>query len=135
MGMVATLVNLIWLMGCFGEPELKSGSSEKNDIILVSIDTLRADHLAVYGYERQTAPFIDLGEVGNPFCLGPLYFPWTYRPTRPCLVVSCPRNIKLWMIPFHYQRMYLYYLNPQASGWNTGGMSTLYVHAFWFQRV
>lgn len=28
-------------------------------IILISIDTLRADHLASYGYPRQTSPFID----------------------------------------------------------------------------
>ncbi|MFH1037868.1 MAG: sulfatase [PVC group bacterium] len=29
------------------------------DIILFSIDTLRADHLGCYGYERETSPFID----------------------------------------------------------------------------
>jgi len=28
-------------------------------VILVSIDTLRADHLGLYGYERDTAPFLD----------------------------------------------------------------------------
>ncbi|HEV7487117.1 MAG TPA: sulfatase [Thermoanaerobaculia bacterium] len=28
-------------------------------IILISIDTLRADHLSAYGYQRQTSPFID----------------------------------------------------------------------------
>ena len=66
--MVATLVTLISLMSCFGEPELKSGSTDQADIILVSIDTLRADHLASYGYERQTAPFIhSLAENGTRF--------------------------------------------------------------------
>ncbi|MEQ1567052.1 MAG: sulfatase [Myxococcota bacterium] len=29
------------------------------DVILLSIDTLRADHLGAYGYERDTSPFID----------------------------------------------------------------------------
>ena len=29
-------------------------------VILVSIDTLRADHLGVYGYERPTSPFLEL---------------------------------------------------------------------------
>jgi arylsulfatase A-like enzyme len=30
------------------------------NVILISIDTLRADHLSVYGYERETSPNIDL---------------------------------------------------------------------------
>jgi len=32
---------------------------EVRNVILVSIDTLRADHLGCYGYERNTSPFID----------------------------------------------------------------------------
>ena len=31
----------------------------KPDILLVTIDTLRRDHLGVYGYPRETSPFID----------------------------------------------------------------------------
>ncbi len=31
----------------------------KPDIILITIDTLRRDHLGAYGYPRQTSPFID----------------------------------------------------------------------------
>ena len=31
----------------------------KPNILLISIDTLRADHLATYGYARPTSPFID----------------------------------------------------------------------------
>ncbi len=33
-------------------------SRERPDIFLITIDTLRADHLPMYGYERQTAPFL-----------------------------------------------------------------------------
>lgn len=33
--------------------------SEKPNVILVTIDTLRADHLGCYGYGRNTSPFID----------------------------------------------------------------------------
>src|SRR3990172_8745638 len=29
------------------------------DLVLIVIDTLRADHLSAYGYERKTSPFID----------------------------------------------------------------------------
>ncbi|MEJ2744476.1 MAG: sulfatase, partial [bacterium] len=37
----------------------RSGSAGRPNVILVSIDTLRADHLHCYGYERETSPFLD----------------------------------------------------------------------------
>ena len=37
----------------------KSNESPRPNILLISIDTLRADHLAAYGYERRTSPQID----------------------------------------------------------------------------
>jgi len=39
------------------------------NVILLSIDTLRADHLTTYGYEHDTAPFIDetFGKGGTVF--------------------------------------------------------------------
>ncbi|HEX6882523.1 MAG TPA: sulfatase-like hydrolase/transferase [Planctomycetota bacterium] len=37
-------------------------------VLLVSIDTLRADHVGLYGYERDTTPFLDsLGAEGLVF--------------------------------------------------------------------
>jgi arylsulfatase A-like enzyme len=36
-----------------------SEAPHRPSIVLVSIDTLRADHLGVYGYERATSPFLD----------------------------------------------------------------------------
>jgi arylsulfatase A-like enzyme len=42
--------------------------SEKPNLIIISIDTLRADHLGAYGYERATSPNIDaLAEEGALF--------------------------------------------------------------------
>ena len=36
------------------------------DILFVTVDSLRADHLDLYGYKRETAPFLrSLGETGN----------------------------------------------------------------------
>ncbi len=36
-------------------------------IVLISIDTLRADHLGAYGYHRDTSPFFDaLADEGDP---------------------------------------------------------------------
>jgi choline-sulfatase len=34
-------------------------ASEDQNVILISIDTLRADHLGCYGYSRDTSPTID----------------------------------------------------------------------------
>ncbi len=44
--------------GCTPAP-LAPGDPALPDVVLVSIDTLRADHLGSYGYERDTTPFID----------------------------------------------------------------------------
>lgn len=38
---------------------LPAGKPGQPDVLLVSIDTLRADHLGTYGYTRDTSPFLD----------------------------------------------------------------------------
>jgi len=38
---------------------LPAGDPRRPDVILLSIDTLRADHLGAYGYTRDTSPFFD----------------------------------------------------------------------------
>lgn len=38
---------------------IRSRNPLRPNVILVSIDTLRADHLRCYGYERETSPFLD----------------------------------------------------------------------------
>lgn len=45
------------LTGCTTKPE--SLSDDAPNIILISIDTLRSDHLGCYGYERPTSPALD----------------------------------------------------------------------------
>jgi arylsulfatase A-like enzyme len=40
-------------------PTLVPRSSDRPDVVLVSIDSLRADHLSSYGYARETSPTID----------------------------------------------------------------------------
>lgn len=47
---------------------LPAGDPTRPDVILLSIDTLRADHLGMYGYERDTSPFLDrLAAEGTVF--------------------------------------------------------------------
>ena len=55
--LIATLLGL----GCTGSPEglAVEASCEGCNVLFISIDTLRADHLGAYGYGRETSPAID----------------------------------------------------------------------------
>jgi arylsulfatase A-like enzyme len=47
---------------------LPPGDPRRPDVIVLSIDTLRADHLGTYGYHRDTSPFLDqLGREGTVY--------------------------------------------------------------------
>ena len=51
-----------------GVPRARPGATDRPSVFLISIDTLRADHLGCYGYERATSPAIDsLAEQGALF--------------------------------------------------------------------
>lgn len=48
------------------------------NVLLITIDTLRADHMSLYGYERRTSPRLDaLGESGVTFEEAYTYWPKT----------------------------------------------------------
>ena len=58
------------ILAAWGNPVLASSTAEttKPNLILISIDCLRSDHLGTYGYERETSPHIDrLAEDGVVF--------------------------------------------------------------------
>lgn len=58
--------------------QLPAGSSANPDILLISIDTLRPDHLGAYGYERDTSPFLDeMAGRGTVFDQAWSPAPWT----------------------------------------------------------
>jgi len=63
-GAIFVLAGLL-LSGCPGsnsstsEESIDKGFPNRSNILLVTIDTLRADHLSAYGYERETSPFLD----------------------------------------------------------------------------
>ena len=48
---------LVLLSGCGASPP--PGPERPPSVLLVSIDTLRADRVGAYGYERDTTPFLD----------------------------------------------------------------------------
>ena len=57
---------------------LPAGDPARPDVILLSVDTLRADHLGVYGYDRPTSPYIDaLAARGARFANTWSPAPWT----------------------------------------------------------
>jgi arylsulfatase A-like enzyme len=49
------VVFLLFVYGC----STQNTSKDNFNIVLITIDTLRADHLSCYGYERETSPNID----------------------------------------------------------------------------
>ena len=66
--LLALLVLTLWGcdQGTGGEPG--RGGCEGCNVVLISLDTLRADHLSAYGYERPTSPTLDaLAEDGVLF--------------------------------------------------------------------
>ena len=74
--MVAFLVSL--LACTTSVPEIPAGNATMPDVIMVSIDTLRADHLSSYGHDRPTSPFLDsLATDGVRFDHARSNSPWT----------------------------------------------------------
>ncbi len=49
-------IAIVMIGGLLGRQATDPLPKDAPDIVLVSIDTLRADHLPIYGYERDTAP-------------------------------------------------------------------------------
>ncbi len=67
-----------FLLACTSAPPTLPTGGAKPDIVLVSIDTLRADHVGSYGYSRPTTPFLDgLAARGSRFAHARSPSPWT----------------------------------------------------------
>ena len=128
---------LVALLAC-SQPQLPVGNKGRPDVVLVSIDTLRADHLSAYGYKRPTSPFIDeLASNGVLFENARSASPWTLpahvtlftgqQPSTHRVVEdSLSLSEEVPSLPERYR----------SAGWATGGfVSTLYVSTlFGFQR-
>ena len=62
------VASLLGLAACSGGGSSLSGRGENMNVLLIVVDTLRADHLPSYGYERDTAPSVTrLAERGVVF--------------------------------------------------------------------
>jgi arylsulfatase A-like enzyme len=88
----AAIALLVLLAGNGSAVGIESGRGERlrdrPNVILISVDTLRADHLGCYGYERETSPAIDnLAETGVLFEEALASSPWTL-PSHVSMVTS-----------------------------------------------
>ncbi len=57
-GLTILLILLVSAFWFFNQKEEEANCSDCN-LILITVDTLRADHLGFYGYARATSPFLD----------------------------------------------------------------------------
>jgi len=65
---VVLLLGLVALPACGPAGEGASGPRSRPNILLISLDTLRADHVGCYGSDRFTSPFLDaLARRGTSF--------------------------------------------------------------------
>lgn len=132
---------LIPACGLFDEPAadgLPAGNAELPDIVLVSIDTLRADHLSSYGHTRETSPFLDeLAREGVRFAHARSASPWTLPAHTTMLTGQLPMTHKV--VEDHLRLDASTPVLPellQARGYETAGIvATLYVsRVFGFER-
>lgn len=134
------LLMSVMVSGCWQRTPgaLPAGDPQTPDIIFVSIDTLRADHLSSYGYERETSPFLDsLAAEGVRFQHARSASPWTLPAHTTMFTGQFPAthrvvddNLALKSdVPVLPELL-------QQAGYTTGGfVSTLYVsRKFGFER-
>ena len=133
--MLALLLSACWSTT---PDSLPAGSPDQPDIIFVSIDTLRADHLSSYGYERETSPFLDrLAAEGTRFAHARSASPWTLPAHTTMLTGQLPSTHRV--VDDNLSLSASVPVLPallQEAGYNTGGfVSTLYVsRKFGFER-
>lgn len=117
---------------------LPPGDPDRPDIIFVSIDTLRADHLSSYGHSRETSPFLDrLAAEGVRFSQARSASPWTLPAHTTMLTGQLPSTHRV--VDDNLSLADSVPVLPallQEAGYNTGGfVSTLYVsRKFGFER-
>lgn len=120
----------------------ESGSKDKfPNIILISLDTLRADYLGCYGYERNVSPHIDaLAEDGFIFTNAVSNSNWTLPSHTSMFTSLYPSqhqiSIKAWDGQFRpYQPLYIYITEMfkkygYMTGAITGGVSVGSIYGF-----
>jgi arylsulfatase A-like enzyme len=135
---MALVALLVAHAGCTSTPVIPAGDPLRPDVILVSIDTLRADHLSCYGHDRPTSPFMDgLAANGVRFDHARSTSPWTLPAHTTMLSGQLPSTHQV--SDDHLVLDDSVSVLPEvmaAAGYRTGGsVATLYVgRKFGFDR-
>ena len=76
------------------EPTLYTPTTKPRRVLMVFLDTLRADHLGTYGYERETSPKLDVWAKDNAVVYenARSVAPWTLPTTRSVLTGNIPEK-------------------------------------------
>ncbi|MBM4246866.1 MAG: sulfatase [Deltaproteobacteria bacterium] len=89
-GLAVALASVLWALTGVGQ---RAGDRARPNVLLVSIDSLRADHLGSYGYPRDTSPAIDaLAREGVLFENAISSAPWTV-PAHMTLLTGLPPEV------------------------------------------
>lgn len=92
--LLASLLALQWI-GCLGlsDPSEPDEPARRPNVLLISIDTLRADHLGIYGYERNTSPFLDQLAREGLFVPEPVTVTHGTTPSHASMLTSVPQEV------------------------------------------
>ncbi len=84
--LMAAIVPLLLLVSCGEGPEGADAQPPRPSILLVLVDTFRADHAGCYGYGRETTPVLDsLAEAGTRYAAFQSQSSWTLPATTSLL--------------------------------------------------
>jgi len=114
------------------EPTLYTPVDEPERLLVIFIDTLRADHMGAYGYERETSPRLDaMAASGVVFEQARSVAPWTLPSTRSALSGRQPELFRQheilpeilgaegWATGAFVGNVYLSSNFDMADGWDT----------------
>ncbi len=106
---------------------LPSRAGRAPNVLLVLVDTLRADHLGTYGYSRPTSPYLDaLAAQGVVFERAMAPAPWTVPTVRALMSGRYPSDLGLsspWSAPTVPARVATLAERFQAAGYRTLALS------------
>ncbi len=125
-GLAGLLLPLL-LAGC--TRDWRVGDEQQPNILLIVVDTLRADHLGCYGYDRPTSPNIDiLADMSTTFDRAYSHSPWTMPSIASILTGLEPRDhgITRWQDPLE-QHLVTLAEQLQQHGYRTNASVSHYI--------
>ena len=91
--LAAGLGAVLATLGCGEGPAPSPPSSDPPTIVLISIDTLRADHLGFHGYDRDTSPFLDQLAAEGVFVEQAVVATHGTTPSHASMLTSVPQEV------------------------------------------